>query len=85
MLSTPQPTFQAMVIPLWPDSAPGSEDWPQQETESRMPQGGFTVIRNVSRPTLTAYLARPRDRHRRGGNRLSGGRVPFSLDRHGGY
>ena len=47
------------VIPLWPGGAPGSEDWTQQEQVSVMPQGGLKVIRNVSQPTLTAYLPDP--------------------------
>ena len=47
------------VIPLWPGGAPGSEDWTQQEQVSVMPQGGLKVIRNVSQPTLTAYLPNP--------------------------
>ena len=46
------------VIPLWPGAAPGSEDWDQTEQESVMP-GGLRVIRNVARPTLTAYLPDP--------------------------
>jgi acetyl esterase/lipase len=55
-----QPTVQTtplpIVIPLWPGGAPGSEDWTQQEQVSVMPQGGLKVVRNVSQPTLTAYL-----------------------------
>lgn len=43
------------VIPLWPDGAPGSEAWTQVEVESTMPPD-TKVIRNVSQPTLTAYL-----------------------------
>jgi len=46
------------VIPLWPGGAPGSEDWTQRETLSAM-QNGLKVIRNVSQPTLTAYLPDP--------------------------
>jgi len=46
------------VIPLWPGAAPGSEDWDQTEQESVMP-GGLRVIRNVARPTLTAYFPDP--------------------------
>ncbi len=46
------------VIPLWPDAVPGSEDWNQTEQESAMP-GGLRVIRNVTRPTLTAYFPDP--------------------------
>jgi acetyl esterase/lipase len=50
---------QPFIIPLWPDGAPGSEDWTQQEQISAMPQGGLRVIRNVSQPTLTAFLPDP--------------------------
>jgi len=51
---------QPFIIPLWPDGAPGSEGWSQQEQISAMPQGGLKVIRNVSRPTLTAFLPEPK-------------------------
>ncbi len=43
------------VIPLWPDGAPGSEDWTWQEQETVIPPS-LKVVRNVTRPTLTAYL-----------------------------
>jgi len=49
-----------LTISLWPDGAPGSESWTQIETESStatMPR----VIRNVTQPTLTAYLPDPVD------------------------
>jgi acetyl esterase/lipase len=46
------------ILPLWPGAAPGSEEWDQTEQESVMP-GGFRVIRNVARPTLTAYVPDP--------------------------
>ncbi|MCX7669542.1 MAG: alpha/beta hydrolase [Anaerolineae bacterium] len=52
-------TTQSFVIPLWPGAAPGSEDWTQQEQVSVMPEAGLKVIRNVSRPTLTAFLPDP--------------------------
>ena len=57
-LKTPQPC----IIPLWPDGAPGSEGWTQQEEVSAMPQGGLKVVRNVTQPTLTAYLPESEDR-----------------------
>jgi acetyl esterase/lipase len=47
--------FQPRVIPLWPGGAPGSEGWTQQEQASIIPPG-LKVVRNVVRPTLTAYL-----------------------------
>ena len=46
------------IISLWPDGAPGSEDWDQEEQESVLPPS-LKVIRNVAQPTLTAYLAPP--------------------------
>lgn len=46
---------QELVIPVWPDVAPGSEDWTQQEVVFRDPQG-TELVRNVVHPTLTAYL-----------------------------
>src|ERR1700676_5014904 len=45
------------VIPLWPGGAAGSEDWNQQEQETLSPAPmSFRTIRNVTRPTLTAFL-----------------------------
>jgi acetyl esterase/lipase len=45
------------IIPLWPDGAPGSESWTQQEREALAPPPiGIRVVRNVTQPTLTAYL-----------------------------
>jgi acetyl esterase/lipase len=46
---------QSLVIPVWPGAAPGSEGWRQQEVQYRSPQGE-AMVRNVTRPTLTAYL-----------------------------
>ena len=45
------------VIPLWPGGAPGSESWEQQEEEVviQVPNE-LEAIRNVTQPTLTAYL-----------------------------
>ena len=48
---------QPQVIPLWPDGAPGSEGWIQQEQETLAPPPiGIRVVRNVTQPTLTAFL-----------------------------
>jgi acetyl esterase/lipase len=48
---------QPLLIPLWPDGAPGSEGWTQQEQETLAPPPiGIRVVRNVTQPTLTAYL-----------------------------
>src|SRR5215207_6414447 len=48
---------QPQLIPLWPNGAPGSESWMQQEQETLAPPPiGIRVVRNVTQPTLTAYL-----------------------------
>lgn len=48
------------AIPLWPDGAPGSEDWTHDEQETHnVPPFDITVVRNVSRPTLTPFLPDP--------------------------
>jgi acetyl esterase/lipase len=46
---------QQKVIPLWPEAAPGSENWTQQEQTIYSPQFHTRVVRNVTRPTLTVY------------------------------
>ncbi len=64
-------TFSPAVIPLWPDGAPGSENWFQQEQETYLPlppdipQANLPlpfnskIVRNIAQPTLTAYLPDP--------------------------
>lgn len=53
-LSSPA-SAQTATIDLWPGVAPGSEAWMQKEaTYENTPVG--TVITNVVKPTLTAYL-----------------------------
>ena len=51
------------TILLWPDGAPGTEHWSQTEKESQLtiPAANITitVTRNVTQPTLTAYLPDP--------------------------
>lgn len=48
---------QPGVIPLWPNGASRSEDWNQQEQETFAPPPiSFRTVRNVTRPTLTAFL-----------------------------
>jgi acetyl esterase/lipase len=42
------------VIPLYQDAAPGSEHWTWQEKEFKVDIG--TVVLEVSKPTLTAFL-----------------------------
>jgi acetyl esterase/lipase len=48
-------TGQPRVIPVWPKDAPGSEKWTQKEVEFRSALLG-EIVRNVVRPTLTAFL-----------------------------
>ena len=45
------------IVHLWPDGAPGSEEWSQQEADYvfQDPQP-HRVTRNVTAPTLTVYL-----------------------------
>jgi len=47
------------VIPLWPNGAPGSEDWSWAEQEFLMPPHNNKFLRNVTQATLTAYLPDP--------------------------
>lgn len=49
--------IEPLIIPLWPDGAPGSEDWTHQEQAYYSPPPlGFNQVRNVVVPTLTAYF-----------------------------
>ncbi len=45
--------FGQEVIPIWPGAAPGSESWTQMEETLR---DNIRRVRNVTRPTLTAYI-----------------------------
>ncbi|MCX6047924.1 MAG: alpha/beta hydrolase [Chloroflexi bacterium] len=54
--TTPMPPT---VIPLWPDGAPGSEDWTQVEQEIKHPADTIQIVVNVTQPTLTAYFPDP--------------------------
>lgn len=47
------------VIPLWPNGAPGSEDRSRPEQEFLLPPHNDKFVRNVTQPTLTAYLPEP--------------------------
>jgi len=48
------------VIELWPAGAPGSELWTQHESAYRFSDPfPHRVVRNVTRPTLTAHLPEP--------------------------
>ncbi len=46
---------QKLVIPVWPGAAPGSENWTQKEVEF-LSQQKEAMVRNIVRPTLTAFL-----------------------------
>lgn len=46
---------QPAVIPVWPKEAPGSENWTQKETEFHFHKDKQKMVRNVIRPTLTAF------------------------------
>jgi len=49
------------VIPVWPGVAPGSETWTQKEETTGLPPlaAGSSLVRNVTRPTLTVFLPNP--------------------------
>jgi hypothetical protein len=47
---------QPRVIPVWHKEAPGSESWTQKETEFHFKKEKQKSIRNVVRPTLSAFL-----------------------------
>lgn len=52
---------QQQVIPVWPGAAPGSETWTQKEETTTLPPlaAGGPLVRNVTQPTLTAFLPNP--------------------------
>jgi acetyl esterase/lipase len=50
---------QEQVLPLYPGAAPGSENWKQQERESRSNLWKTRVVFNVSNPTLTVFRPDP--------------------------
>jgi acetyl esterase/lipase len=54
--TTQDKTGQPRVIPVWPKDAPGSEKWTQKEVEHRDAWLRTEIVRNVVRPTLTAFL-----------------------------
>lgn len=59
----PDPAVIAPVatVDVWPGVAPGSENWTQTEITGNFGNGPFPnpIIRNVTHPTLTAYLPDP--------------------------
>lgn len=54
------PEADATVIPVWPDQAPDADLWQSVGPESDIVTAAGTVLRrNISEPTLTAYLPEP--------------------------
>lgn len=54
----PSPLNQAQVIPLWAQDEIDTTGWNQPEAIAFL-ESGLKVVRNVVRPTLTAYLPGP--------------------------
>ncbi len=51
---------RASVLPLWPLAAPGSDTQPDLEQESSTPPPrSIRIVRNVTQPSLTAFLPAP--------------------------
>jgi len=44
------------VIRIWPKAAPGTESWQQKEETAIDPRMHREILRNVTEPTLTAFL-----------------------------
>lgn len=47
---------QTRVMMLWPNGAPGSEEWTRKEVEYPMGNSGARGVRNVAKPSITVYL-----------------------------
>ena len=47
---------QTNVVMLWPNGAPGSENWAQKEAEYTVGNAGLKAVRNVVKPSITVYL-----------------------------
>jgi acetyl esterase/lipase len=47
---------QTNVVMLWPNGAPGSENWTQKEAEYTAGNSGLKAVRNVAKPSITVYL-----------------------------
>ncbi len=59
MSTTTPATSKPIEIPLYQGRAPGSEDWQHEEQWSDIWWSDCPVVRNVTQPTLTAYLPDP--------------------------
>ena len=57
----PAPIEAHATIDVWPGVAPGSEAWTQTEISGNLGAGPFPnpIVRNVTHPTITAYLPDP--------------------------
>ena len=49
--------IQPAVVSIWPDGAPGSEAWEDNEAEIIKQDWGTPVVHNVTQPSLTVYPA----------------------------
>lgn len=60
-VSDPAAITAEETMNVWPGPAPGSENWTQQEVTGSFGDGTFPnpIVRNVTQPTLTAYLPDP--------------------------
>jgi acetyl esterase/lipase len=57
-MSTSESNGQPQILALWPDGVPGLSGSELPEQDAILPNG-LTVVRNVTRPTLTVYLPDP--------------------------
>ena len=57
LLAASSAEAQTIVVMLWPNGAPGSENWTQKEAEYVMGNSGAKGVRNVVEPSITAYLS----------------------------
>lgn len=47
---------QTDVVMLWPNGAPGSENWTQKEATFPQGNAGLQGVRNIVKPSITVYL-----------------------------
>src|SRR5579872_6869962 len=47
---------QTDVVMLWPNGAPGSENWTQKEATFPQGNSGLEGVRNIVKPSITVYL-----------------------------
>ena len=75
---------QEKVIRLYEGPAPGSENWKQEEKESRTNLWNTRVVFNVANPTLTIFLPEPSQGGRRGRRHLPRWRLLCAVHRQRG-